>query len=219
MSHEFFSNDFVSRYHVYEFIRFICENEFPEVYKILTDLYSQSVGYVLKVIDFKRHEISMGHPTTSLEMDVMEKSVRQSDCEACWGTFFVFAAKVNKQSDRKLLNLFQLAWSSNAKNISRWKLLDKMAQRGLLLHEEVLFRIIESDVLKDWDVFIEWISKSCYMEEFMLKYKSMAPGEIEGHLAHRHGEGWKRIKMCIGLASNGIPYPRGGDAMDQHHSD
>ena len=116
--------------------------------------YATSVHYVLSRLPWLRYEIGMGKRTPLKDLKSIHGSLDGLSPEATWQAFFVIAAARNEQPSETILRVFGLAWDRNANRPDRWKLLQKMHDRGLMHEDEVLDRVGLSTVPREWETLL-----------------------------------------------------------------
>jgi hypothetical protein len=74
--------------------------------------------------------------------------------DKAFDAFFVIAAKPNHQPEKGILKVFRTTWRLNDGRPDRWKMLEKVADRGLITREPVLVAIRASQEPREWEVFL-----------------------------------------------------------------
>jgi hypothetical protein len=190
---------------VHEYIRHICVSSCPDVYKELTSYFSKSMPYVTELLNKQRSEISCGGRTSSLDLDTAMEAMVHGDSKVCWNTFFVVAAKGNRQSRERILDAFKAAWESNRQSPEAWKLLSKMACRGMILEESVLMSIVGSKEIRDWYVLLDSVYRHKCVDAFREAWDELGGVGLRTSLLSRGGE-WHRVVRVLDIIISGQDY-------------
>ena len=201
--------DFLSLYYVHEFIRSICQSNYPDIYEKLTDFYAQSSDYMSRLLLHRRSDIACGQKTASIDIDAIDRATDAGDPNVCWDGFFVVAAKNNKQQAERIISFFVKAWDSNEKKSDRWKLLSKISQHDLLLQGEVFKRVLCSEEPTDWYVFVDGIIESKQLHQFKEVWYEAGGENLSKWLGKKSESDWSRIYKIIGDLLRGKIYERG----------
>lgn len=202
-------DEFLSLYYIHEFIRFICKIEFPELYEVLTNYYSNSSVYMRKLVHNKRLLISSGEKISNLDLDTIEESMSQGEQEICWEGFFVISAKNNKRDKKSILRSFNVAWNANKNRNDRWKLLIKLSQHKLLLEEQVFTAVLSSESQQDWYSFIDGVIAENQFVEFKILLDEYGSSSVFNMLKAKNDCEWDRVNYLVNLIYEGKKYELG----------
>jgi hypothetical protein len=173
-----FESAIVSMYRVHEFIKFIVAREFPDELNSILNYYAGSHRYMAANLQRLRTDIAHGEQTNRSDLDLIIKSSGSSSPDVIWDGFFVLAAKSNGQSSSQVVDAFEVAWKMNEGREDRWKVLQKVAERGLIFTEAVFSRALSSQSAKEWEIF-RFFSEKCQQGK-PLKSRMKAPSGCIG---------------------------------------
>lgn len=195
-----FKCPFLSMFRVHEYIRFIAKNSFPAVNSMIQEFYSRSNSFVGPLALRLRSRMAEGKTIPDEDLDVLARSADTSAPNVAWDSFFVMCGKQNAQPNPVVASFFELAWKANHGRPDRWKMLDKMAARGLLLSEGVLLRVLESTEPREWEEFLGLVLRYGLEVEFrtigMQELGSRLGGEDE----------WRVVRGLLHCIENEVTY-------------
>jgi hypothetical protein len=144
----------LAAYRIHDFLREIVRRELPQLVDALDRFYASSSRFADTVMPALRLKLAHGGTASSEEMALVLKASAAGAPSASWEAFFLVAAKPNMQSDKVILNAFESAWNANRERSDRWKLLERIADRRLLLAENVARAALSSSNPREWEVFL-----------------------------------------------------------------
>ena len=162
-----FESSFVSMFRVHNYIRHCSKKEFPETVNFLDNFYSKSSRFMRANVLRLRSNIAAGHRSDSSDINLIIKHTEASDPDVVWDSFFVIAAKNNKQSKKSILDFFEIAWENNPTRIDKWKMLTKLSVHNLLMNDRVFNVILKSESVKEWQVFLGEVIQLNQLDEFI----------------------------------------------------
>ncbi|MFL6130841.1 MAG: hypothetical protein ACJ73E_17470, partial [Mycobacteriales bacterium] len=146
-----------------------------------------------------RADIAYGARVESDEIQLIYQGADASSPEIAWEAFFVLAARHSEQPPRALIEAFLFAWRPNAGRTDRWKLINKMASRGLLLEEEVIAEIIGGDVPKEWEVLLGSLLEDAYRHEGGSALRELAGSRLNVIAGHASEGPWRQVRGLLRL--------------------
>lgn len=202
-------NDFLSLYHIHEFIRYICKSEFPATYDNLTTHYANSSSYMKKLTLSKRAIVAGGDKVSNLDIDAIENAMCAGDPDLTYDGFFIIAAKNNGQSLKRILQAFEVAWKANNTRDVNWKMLQKLSKHRALLNPTVLSLLLtQGSSERDWYAFIDGIIENNQLNEFRDFVDSYCD-DITKILRQQKGPGWSRVSQILEKLYSGECYELG----------
>ena len=197
----------ISIFSVHDYIRYISERHFQSTSDILDDYYSTSSKYMSRLTQHLRSNISSGVETSTEDIALIIRNTSGYDPQVAWNAFFVLAAKSNRQAKERLLEVFRIAWKLNQGRPDRWKLIDKLNAHKLLLCEDVLYSILQSENPKEWQVFLGCVIASPERDEFPEMWDEANGAEVLETSQRRYsGDEWDYVRMLLQLLLNKRPY-------------
>jgi hypothetical protein len=175
----------------------------------LSVFYSKSSHYVGTLLTLRRADIASGEKTVSLDIDIIKKASPAGNANVCWDAFFVIAARNNKQDKESVLSAFMLAWTKNEHRANRWKLLAKIGQHDLILHETVFGQLLSSEDPKDWYVFIDEIIDREFIGDFIMVWTEAGGERLARSIGRREGAEWGRVERLLKDLMRGKAYEKG----------
>jgi len=130
-----------------KFIQKVFESQVVDIHTILKNIRQIC----------QTREIAFGKETKSDDIqELISKSYSQNP-KITWDAFFIVSAKKNKQKKEIIISSFKVAWETNSdfsEKFRRWKLIDKLGERGLLINEKVVNILFEDSLPKDWEMYL-----------------------------------------------------------------
>ncbi|MFD1874184.1 hypothetical protein [Hymenobacter bucti] len=161
-----FESGIVLMFRVHDDIRYIAKSKFIKLFSDIEDYYSTSELFMSKKLSLLRSEIASNSETCSEDIDLILKNISSNNSIVSANSFFVIAAKSNKQPKDIIISLFRLAFSGSNQKRERYKLIIKLEQHDLLLHETTLSCLVNSTYPKDWEVYLGLIIKNNFNDFF-----------------------------------------------------
>ena len=193
----------VSVFSVHEYIRHICESDFPHLMELIESYYANSKNHMQYLTTELRAKIAGGFTTTEQYIKLMLKNTDTSNANLTRSSFFILAAKSSKQPSEKLLQAFKIAWKSNSDSSERWKLLVKMAAHNLLVTETVFFAVVDAGSWKEWQVYLGCIiESSTHQQDFVDFWVQVDNPDIFNSLHKKIGEEWKQVTHLLDIILN-----------------
>lgn len=208
-SDQVFSSGVVSIYRVHDYLRFICRKEFPDVTEALADYYAKSTRFMTGKLQSLRRSLAHGELSAASDVDLVLRAQQNPDAEVAWSAFFVLAAKGNARPDKEILDAFEIAWQGVEGRVDRWKLLQKMSERSLLLEERVLLRTVESRSWREWEALLGCVLEACQADEFRDVWSELARGDILARVELKGDPEWRRVRNLLDIIIHGGEYVRG----------
>ena len=165
-SDSIFESGVASMFKIHDFIIFISKKEFPSLAEEVDNHYANSEKFMTRSLKRLRSDIATGEASGKRALNLILKKCSSKNPEITWDSFFVVVAKKNNPESHHLLTTFKNAWDSNFKSQNLWKLLPKMTINNLLVTSEVITRVISSNDVKVWEVFLGLILENNLREEF-----------------------------------------------------
>jgi hypothetical protein len=199
----------VSMFRVHDFVRFICEKEHPDIYDRLMSIYAQSDAYMTAKLTRLRTDIAFGVAAAPHELELVQKSINSLAQQVAWNVFFVVAAKTSDVAEASIWEAFEAAWRASSGSSDRWKLLDRLFTRGLLLSGKVLERILESRVPREWEHCL-----GCILSDRLLRARWTAEftdvaDHVQEALDRRAGIQWHHVHHLWETLRSGKDYVPG----------
>lgn len=191
---EVFKAGTVSMYRVHDFVRFICQSEYPQLFDRMMDVYAKSDEYMRETLGQIRAGIGVGVPLSEHDASVIRRSLNSSSPQVAWNSFFALAAKRNAIDDKWVLEAFEVAWKANAANVERWRILDRMLSRNLFLSSAVLERVLDSHQMREWEFTLGTLLTR---SEIKTVWQDLFPEftrRAAQALEKRKGEDWEQIR-------------------------
>jgi hypothetical protein len=116
--------------------------------------YASSPTYISGAVSSLRLGFGDGNKTSYEDIDAIYNNIRRMEPDNAFDAFFVIAARPNAQPGERIVDVFAAAWQINDGRPDRWKMLEKIADRGLLTHRIVLTLIGFSKIPREWEVFL-----------------------------------------------------------------
>jgi hypothetical protein len=187
----------VLRLSVQEYLRKICMREFRSVYDELISLSARSTQHVANLTQHLRWQLSAGRVSSNLDLDVLQSGIGLNRPDVDWESFFVLAAKPNGQPVPLILKVFEIAWRGNGDRPERWKLIDKLADRGLLLKGAAMELLLYDGRPKEWEVFLAAISEANAVPDFAEVWQQASGETVLASRARRSEIEWKLVRDQI----------------------
>jgi Caspase domain len=118
------------------------------------DYYVSSPTYISREVSHLRVGFGSGHITESRDIEAIYNTIGQMQPDNAFDAFFVIAAKPNCQPAERILEVFNIVWQLNVGRADRWKMLEKVADHGLVTQPQVLSNVAQSQVPREWEVFL-----------------------------------------------------------------
>jgi len=202
-----FQSNFLSIYYIHDFIKSIATSVFPNIQSMLSDYYAADNEYMRRLLSSRRLDIAEGKTTDEGDIGTIQLSMISRDVDLCWDAFFVLAARPNRQGQPRILQAFEVAWDCTKQRPDRWKLLTKLRWHGLILHEAVVTRIVNSRHPKEWEVYFEELDGTSDLTRFPSVWKSMSGDRLLASMKTKSD--WGTVVKLISFAAQGQKYPRG----------
>jgi hypothetical protein len=148
-------------YHVHDLVRHICSKDFSDVLPKITNYYASSQRFMADSLRRLRQDIAFGQSTPRHHIDLVLQKAETSSPQVAWDAFFVIAARNNAQPDEAVLYSFEIAWKANTASGQRWKLLERLSNRDLLLRRDVLDRVLGTGNSREWEEYLGHVASSC----------------------------------------------------------
>jgi hypothetical protein len=206
MTGEVFESGIVSMYRVHDFVRFICHHEYPHLYNQILDVYAQSDKFMAGHLANLRADIGHGTHLSKEDVSIIRRSLSTSSPSVSWNAFFALAAKKTEALEEWVLEAFEIAWKANSRNPERWRLLDRLASRALLLRGDIIERIVESPYSREWEFLFGRVLES---NEMRTEWREILPDmsrRIEEALSRRTGEEWHHACKLWNILVEGTEY-------------
>lgn len=203
---EVFESGVVSMYRVHDFVRFICKHEYPLLFEAIMDIYSKSEQYMVGKLLRLRVEISHGKSPPKHDISLIRKSLNTSASQVAWHAFFVIAAKIAPVQESFIFEAFEAAWKANAENPERWKIIDRLTSRGLLLRGNVIERILESRFEREWECLLGAVLSSKKLrKEWQTEFYDLDT-RVNEALSKRSSIEWMHIHKLWNILIEGAEY-------------
>jgi len=121
---------------------------------VAEDYYVSSPTYISRQVSHLRVGFGSGHITESRDIEAIYNTIEQMQPDNAFDAFFVVAAKPNDQPAERILEVFNIAWQLNTGRADRWKMLEKVADHGLVTQPQVLSNVARSRIPREWEVFL-----------------------------------------------------------------
>jgi len=162
-----YDSNIVSIFSVFHNLKHICRTRYPELETELVKYYSRSATFLSKFLPELRGRIARSEAITEDEIKTILVSNYAPDAFNSWHTFFIVAAKSSLTSKEVVLSSFELAWENNRLNDNRWQLIQKLAQKKLLILEQVLLTLLKDGQPREWEEYLGQIIQTKAQENFM----------------------------------------------------
>lgn len=171
--------------------------------------YRRSAAYTGSRLSTLRFEIGAGARTSKRDLDSIYGSLAALADKDAWDAFFVVVAVANRQPAELILRAFVGAWDANGRRADRWKLLEKLRERGLLYRAESVDRVLGSRSPRDWETLLGSLAQEPKRErERTLAWLS---GRTTRPLKALTGTGpsWRQVNGLLDLLNEGEDYVSG----------
>jgi hypothetical protein len=128
---------YLSAFRVHDLVRYLATQGGPKVVALFEDYYSRSAQFLELNVGRMRAAIRSGSATPQRDLEQIMKTVDNASPVILWENFFVLAAAANAQASHVIVGAFQAAWIANIDNSERWKLIEKVRDRGMLPNEDI----------------------------------------------------------------------------------
>jgi hypothetical protein len=186
-------------FRIHDYIRFICNTEFPEPKEFFENYYSKSTKYMKSNVIRLRSHIAGGSSTSKENIELIIKHTESSVPEVVWESFFVMTAKRNNQSVEKIIDFHVLSWKTNSKRSDRWKLLDKLDQHDMLLNDKVFTLLMDSHSAKEWQVYLGFILAKKQVDGFITLWESICDKAIKSRINKETDFEWLVVKKLLSI--------------------
>lgn len=201
-----FETGILSMFRIHDFIRFICKQEYPDMFEPIMDLYAQSTRYMSRKLINLRSSLGVGVPPTDDDIKIIMKSTSTADPQVAWDAFFTIAAKPTNADKVTIFKMFKVAWKANGSNPNRWKLIDRLASRGFLLDGNVLECILESNFERDWECFLGDLLNSTNLRRSWKNNFLDFQKRMDESLQRRTGKEWQHVYKLWNTLLEGADY-------------
>ncbi len=193
--------------------RSVCSDTFASHYDRVSSFFSKSVPFLMRITQKDRLGLAQGKKTEAEDLEILQKGLASGDANFAWESFFVFFAKFNRTTNKKLLGVFVQAWDLNAERSDRWRLIEKISGKQLLLDEEVLRRIFSLNDAESWLCYFDKVVQLVLFEEFVEAWTQLRGGEVLGEFEAKYPrQAWRHVRWVLDYTLAGKPYPLG-----EHH--
>jgi hypothetical protein len=182
----------------------IVRTERPEAQELVREHYSTSGAYIGGRLQDLRSALGHGSRTSTQDLNSIYGSLGRLSPPDAWDAFFVVAARPNRQSADQLVDTFAAAWDANHERPDRWKLLDKIMQRGLLFRDAVVTRVLASRQPTDWEMFLASVADDEHRAERFAGVTAIADRPIGDLMGD--GPEWEHARSLLDLLIEGRPY-------------
>ena len=180
-----------------------CNKQFeinPDKIVLLRKALVSDVVFLNRQIMKERYKVSQGQPSNEkiLKLAKLGASLEKNN-EITFNTFFLVSSKSNFQSKETILEYFELAWSTNSEK--RFKLIHKISQRHLILHERVIRKVFSSSSQIDWETGLGLIIENDKIGEFKPFLENLEL-ETKVNIYHENSpDDWKQSKYLIDVCN------------------
>lgn len=189
-------------------VRSLARSMPPKVARLVETVYTTLPTYVTANLTRFRSDLGVGRVTTPEDLEAIHRSIRVMSPADAWNAFFVVIAKPNRQLADRLVHAFGHAWDKNARRPDRWRLLEKIGDRGVLTDDEVVKRIADSRSPREWEVFLALLST--YPERRTVAHRLRTYGNRDLLAVFRQsGLSWDQVTGLFTLALNDQDYVEG----------
>lgn len=198
-----YDSNIVSIFSVLNNLKHIGRTQYTEIEKEIVDYYSHSDKYLSKLLPELRGIIARGE---NVEEDKIRSIVTNNytqKAEFSWDIFFVIAAKRMLSSKEIILSSFEIAWDTNKENIARWKLVQKMANRNLLLEEKVLFKLLKDGSPREWEEYLGDVLLKKLEDSFLNLWEEIQGDSVLGKIIEQNLVDWKYVNRLLDLIFRG----------------
>ena len=194
-----YDSNFISIYSVLNNIKHICKTQYTELEKDIIDHYSHSDTYLNKYLPELRGKISRGEEVSEESIkSIITNNFIQSPSTS-WNTFFILAAKNVHGQTGNIISAFTLAWEKNMGYAPRWKLINKLAHRGLLLNERIFYALIKDGTTREWEEYLGSILKYDLCLDFAELWQQLEGETAFISLTKKNANDWKYIQRLLDL--------------------
>jgi caspase domain-containing protein len=176
----------------------------PRYLPAIENHYASSPGFVRMRLTEMRAAIGAGYSMSEANLAALFDGLDSYSALDSWEAFFVVVARRNHQSPEKIHRSFAAAWDRNGSRGDRWKLLPKMAARGLLQTAPVLDRVSVSTAPREWETFLGLVLGQPEREPARTR---LAGTRFEDS-AH-DDEDWQQARGLLAILLDGRPYTEG----------
>ncbi len=148
------SSGIASSHHVHSYLLQICRTEFPTLLNAIEVFFQNSNTFVGGELIRMRRQLAYGEACEASDIEMLLKRAHRGNSRVVWESFFVLSAKHNEVSSDNILETFIEAWNQASEHGERWKLIEKLKKRGLLLEEVVVKAVLRSKDPKEWETYL-----------------------------------------------------------------
>ncbi len=199
-----FSSGIASMFKVHGYIIYIAGKEYPQLVEQIDRYYANNTKFMKKSLRKLRSEIAEGFPSEDKAIELILKKCGSKDPEVTMNSFFVIAARNNNPKTKSLIETFKNAWDNNEGKYDRWKLIPKLAIFNVLSNSDFLSRIFQSDIPKEWEVYLGNILESNLKDDFKQVWQEME-GECK-FKSYENNNDWSQVLKLIDIILNDKPY-------------
>ncbi len=190
--------------------RTICNDQYPAHSARVSGFFSKSVPFLMRIAEKGRLQLTRGGETEPDDLEVLEKGLTTGDPKFAWESFFVFSAKPNSNQTKNRRAAFMQAWDLNLERGDKWKLIQRVWDRKLLLDEEVFRRALGSTEAEIWLHFLDRIiDLDCFDELQDIWRQLQGEALLNDHERQSRNQDWTRVRWVLQYALSGKPYPLG----------
>ncbi len=200
----------LSPYRVFDMLKHICASQYPDKLAAVTEFFSGSSAYMGLTLSRLRSDAARGIPPQGGDLELVSQSTTALDPQITWDAFFVLAAKPSEQAADVVLEAFKRAWTACEGRVDRWKLLQKVADLGLLSETGPIDAVIESsDDPREWEVLLGSILGSGDGRVFRKRWRKT------GGLVLPIGDDWVQVGRLLEAALGGAAWIPGSTPGDR----
>jgi len=201
------NSTFLSAHSVLKNIKYIAETLFPTIGKDIYEYYSRTNIYLHSRLPSLRYDIANGKATENEDIHNIISNTYTQDKEIVWDTFFIIAAKKNKQSIDNILEAFSIAWDGNSSfKERRWKIIQKLRSLNLLIQEKVLFKLLKDSIAKDWETYLGAIIEDELKDSFLSLWDQIGCAEAVEEIFCRDKHNFRLADQLLSIIISGKNY-------------
>lgn len=204
-----YESNIISIYSVHKNIKHISRTQFTEIENQIIDYFSKSEKYLSNLLPELRGKISRGEDINEESIKSIITSNFTQTPSSSWNTFFILSAKKIIVKKETIIAAFEIAWDTNHKNEFRWKLIQKMASRGLLLEEKVIFILFKDGTSREWEEYLGNILMLSLNDVFLDFWEQIGGEELFRKKVDYNIEEWSYSNRLLELIYRGDGYVQG----------
>jgi len=210
-----YDSNLVSIYAVLYNIKHICRTQYKDIENDIIEHYSHSDTFLRNYLPELRGKIARGE---KIPEDVIKTIITNNliqSAETSWNTFFIVAAKNVDEKKEIIMAAFVLAWETNGKHTQRWKLINKLAGRGWLLEERLIFTMFRDSNSRDWEEYFGNILAQKLNNEFLDIWTQIDGLSIFHKIIQKNPYEWQYANRLLDLIFRGEGYILGDIFSDE----